>query len=168
MSILALDLGTRTGWASRIDGVVHSGVIDLSPRRFDGGGVRFLRFRRWVTEWKAAAGTPELVVYEEVRAHRGTDACQIWGGFLATLSAWCEHHEVPYQGVPVGTVKRHIAGKGNARKDDVIAAVRALGFDPEDDNEADALAVLHWALANGIDGAGTTVAPMPPRKRGGR
>ena len=49
-------------------------------------------------------------------------------------------------------MKRHIAGKGNAPKDDVIAAVRALGFDPEDDNEADALAVLHWALANGVDG----------------
>jgi hypothetical protein len=34
----------------------------------------------------------------------------------------------------------------NADKDAVIAAVRALGFDPANDNEADALALLDWAL----------------------
>jgi Holliday junction resolvasome RuvABC endonuclease subunit len=55
--------------------------------------------------------------------------------------------------VPVGTIKRHIAGKGNADKAAVIAAVQALGFSPADDNEADALALLHWAIAQGIGGA---------------
>jgi Holliday junction resolvasome RuvABC endonuclease subunit len=52
--------------------------------------------------------------------------------------------------VPVGTIKRHIAGKGNADKPAMIAAVKALGFAPADDNEADALALLHWAIAQGI------------------
>jgi crossover junction endodeoxyribonuclease RuvC len=51
--------------------------------------------------------------------------------------------------VPVGTIKRHVTGRGNADKDAVIAAVRALGFDPIDDNEADALALLDWALTTG-------------------
>jgi Holliday junction resolvasome RuvABC endonuclease subunit len=51
--------------------------------------------------------------------------------------------------VPVGTIKRHATGRGNADKDAVIAAVRALGFDPVDDNEADALALLDWALEHG-------------------
>jgi Holliday junction resolvasome RuvABC endonuclease subunit len=57
--------------------------------------------------------------------------------------------KIPYRGVPVGTIKRHITGRGNADKDAVIAAVRALGFDPVDDNEADALALLDWALKTG-------------------
>jgi Holliday junction resolvasome RuvABC endonuclease subunit len=57
--------------------------------------------------------------------------------------------KIPYRGVPVGTIKRHITGRGNADKDAVIAAVRALGFDPVDDNEADALALLDWALRYG-------------------
>jgi Holliday junction resolvasome RuvABC endonuclease subunit len=48
--------------------------------------------------------------------------------------------------VPVGTIKRYIAGKGNADKQAVIAAVRARGFNPSDDNEADALAILLWAV----------------------
>jgi hypothetical protein len=32
----------------------------------------------------------------------------------------------------------------------VIEAVRRLGFNPADDNEADALALLNWAIAQGI------------------
>jgi len=48
--------------------------------------------------------------------------------------------------VPVGTIKRHVTGKGNADKQAVIAAVRARGFMPADDNEADAIAILLWAL----------------------
>jgi len=54
------------------------------------------------------------------------------------------------RGVPVGTIKRHVTGKGNADKEAVIDAVRRLGFAPADDNEADALALLHWAIANRI------------------
>ena len=65
---------------------------------------------------------------------------------MATLTAWAELRGVPYQGVPVGTWKRSVCGKGNARKQDIIDAVRARGFRPTDDNEADALAVLLWAL----------------------
>ena len=82
----------------------------------------------------------------------GIDAAHAFGGWLAHLTAWCEHHGIPYQGVPVGTIKRHIAGKGNADKAAVIEAVRRLGFAPADDNEADALALLHWAIAQGIGG----------------
>ena len=85
------------------------------------------------------------ILFEEVRRHAGTDAAHVYGGFLATLTGWCEEHEVAYQGVPVGTIKRHVTGKGNADKAAVIAAVRARGFSPADDNEADALAILLWA-----------------------
>jgi Holliday junction resolvasome RuvABC endonuclease subunit len=48
--------------------------------------------------------------------------------------------------VPVGTIKKHITGKGNADKLAVIKAVQALGFNPKDDNEADALALLSFAM----------------------
>ena len=34
----------------------------------------------------------------------------------------------------------------------MIEAVRRLGFSPADDNEADALALLNWAIAQGIGG----------------
>ena len=53
----------------------------------------------------------------------------------------------------MGTIKRHATGKGNAGKAEVIAAMKALGHPVTDDNEADALALLHWALAQGADPA---------------
>ena len=65
---------------------------------------------------------------------------------MATLTSWAELRGVPYAGVPVGTIKRQWAGSGNAAKQAMIAAARARGFSPTDDNEADALAILHWAL----------------------
>jgi Holliday junction resolvasome RuvABC endonuclease subunit len=86
------------------------------------------------------------VYFEEVRRHIGTDAAHVFGGLLATLTAWCETQGIPYQGVPVGTWKRHACGKGNADKQAVIAAMRQRGFAPADDNEADAIAILLWAL----------------------
>jgi Holliday junction resolvasome RuvABC endonuclease subunit len=55
----------------------------------------------------------------------------------------------------VGTIKRHVTGKGNAGKSEMVSAVRARGYPVADDNEADALAVLDWALAqSGVRTAG--------------
>jgi len=53
---------------------------------------------------------------------------------------------VPYQGVPVGTIKKFLTGQGNANKQAMIDAARRRGFSPADDNEADAIAILLWAL----------------------
>ena len=147
--MLSLDLGTKTGWAARLsDRTVTSGIAEFKNDRWQGGGMRFLRFKQWLTEIKQMAGGLDVVFFEEVRHHAGVDAAHAYGGFLAHVTAWCEHHEIPYEAVPVGTIKRHATGKGNANKDAVIAAVRNLGFDPSDDNEADALAILDWAMAH--------------------
>ncbi len=146
-TLLALDLGTTTGWALRTqDGLITSGTASFRPSRYDGGGMRYLRFTNWLTELDRLSGPIAAVWYEEVRAHAGTDAAHIYGGFLATLSAWAELRGVPYQGTPVGTIKRHATGKGNADKAAMISAARARGFSPSDDNEADAIAILLWAI----------------------
>jgi hypothetical protein len=147
-ALLALDLGTSTGWAMRTaDGRTTSGTQSFRPGRFEGGGMRYLRFRRWLTDTKAAGDGIGAVYFEEVRRHAGVDAAHAYGGFLATLTAWCEHHGIPYSGVPVGTIKKHATGRGNADKAAMLDAMRALGHAPGDDNEADALALLTWAVA---------------------
>ena len=145
-TILALDLGTTTGWAMLCDGTITSGSESFKPSRFEGGGMRFLKFKRWLADTKACTDGIDAVYFEEVRRHGGVDAAHAYGGFMAHLTAWCEHHQIPYQGVPVGTIKKHATGKGNANKDTMIAAAMALGFGPQDDNEADALALLAFAM----------------------
>ena len=147
--ILALDLGTQTGWALRTgEDRILSGTITFKPSRFEGGGMRYIRFTDWLAEIAMHSDGVRRVVFEEVRRHAGTDAAHVYGGFLATLTSWCEEYEVPYQGVPVGTIKRFATGRGNADKAAVIAAMQARGFHPADDNEADALALLLWATSS--------------------
>ena len=146
-TLLALDLGTTLGWAMRFSGEVVSGAEHFKVGRFEGGGMRYLRFVRWLDELWRFAGRPSALYFEEVRRHRGVDAAHVYGGFLAQLTAWCERHGVPYQGVPVGTIKKFATGKGNADKAAMIAAAQRWGGRPEDDNEADALALLHWAMS---------------------
>jgi Holliday junction resolvasome RuvABC endonuclease subunit len=142
-TILALDLGTTTGWALMgSDGQITSGSQSFKPQRFEGGGMRFLKFKRWLTEIKQCTTGIDLVVFEEVRRHVGVDAAHAYGGFMGQLTAWCEHHQIPYQGVPVGTIKKHATGKGNASKEEMVASVQARGHQPADDNEADAIALL--------------------------
>jgi Holliday junction resolvasome RuvABC endonuclease subunit len=146
--ILTLDLGSHTGWALRgSDGTITSGTAHFQPHRFEGGGMRYLRFKCWLAEVGRAAGAVHAVYFEEVRRHAGVNAAHAYGGFLAHLTAWCEQRQVPYQGVPVGTIKKHATGLGNASKAAMVAAIQAKGYPVTDDNEADAIALLHWAMA---------------------
>jgi hypothetical protein len=147
-TILTLDLGTQTGWSLLHRGVICSGTLTFKNDRYQGGGMRYLRFSRWLDDMKGLAGGHLTEVYfEEMRRHLGVDAAHVYGGFLATLTAWCEGEAIPYQGVSIGTIKHHATGKGNASKKEILKVVKAKGYDPQDDNEADALALLEWVRA---------------------
>lgn len=147
MTVLALDLGTKLGWAVSFgpNDILH-GTAEFRPGRFEGGGMRWLRFRKWLDGMADNHGPVEAVYFEEVRAHKGVDAAHLYGGFLSQLTAWCEKRQVPYQGIPVATIKRAATGKGNSGKPAMIAAMKAKGFTPETDNDADALALLFCVL----------------------
>lgn len=153
MSILTLDLGTTTGFALKArgaGGAVTHGFWKLKPGRFEGGGMRFLRFRQQLAGLHAA-GSIQAIYYEEVRAHKGNDAAHIYGGLWGTLTAFCEEHGIPYEGVPVGTIKKFVTGKGNAGKPQMISAVRRLGYPGVvDDNEADAIAIMLLKLEDPV------------------
>lgn len=145
--ILALDLGTSTGWAIRShEGLITSGTVSFRPGRFEGGGMRYLRFTNWLTEIDRLSGPIAAIWFEEVRNHKGVDASHVYGGLMATLTAWAELRGIPYAGTPVGTIKRHATGHGNAPKEAMIAAAKVRGYSPADDNEADAIALLLWVI----------------------
>ena len=145
MNIVCLDLGTTTGYCVGKSGQVISGSKSFKPQRYEGGGMRYLRFSSWLDEiLSLCGGQIDVLYFEEVRRHAGTGAAHVYGGFMAVLTAWCESHSVPYSGIPVGTIKLAMTGKGNASKEAMIEAVKKHGFNPTDDNEADAIAIyLH-------------------------
>lgn len=142
-TLIALDLGSKTGWAIWRDDAVTSGTIDLTKvkgKRFEGPGMKFVRFDRFLKKLPRA----DCIAFEAVRRHRGVAAAHAYGGYLSHLTAHCDIQapQIPYEGISVGTIKKRATGNGSASKELMITACEVLGNNPVDDNEADALWLL--------------------------
>lgn len=175
-SILTLDLGTMTGWAlgcystHQERWLVNSGQQSFAINgRVDGAGMRYLRFQRWLDEMNRENDIVQ-VAYEEVKQRaQSVAAGHMYGGFQATLTAWCEANKVPYEAVPVGTIKKHATGKGSGDKKAIIRAMIAKGNthlkidkNDTDSNEADALALFYY-VSTYATASTASVRPAPDR-----
>ena len=139
-TILALDMATKTGWASPST----SGVEDFKKRAGDSRGMIFIRFEAWLNEIIDLV-EPKMIVYERPHA-RGRAANEVLNGLLAFLTKVCEARQIQYTDCPSTTLKKFATGRGNAGKEQMMAAYRERwGSDPIDDNHADARWLLAWA-----------------------
>jgi Holliday junction resolvasome RuvABC endonuclease subunit len=148
--ILALDLMSNLGWACRSDdGQIHYGTETFKVPQVESPGFRWLRFRNWLKRIYETIH-PTTIFFEEVKGfpskNRGRDS-RVYYGFEHSLTAFCVAASLDHHGVPVGTIKKFIAGGGNASKEAVIRAVQAQGHRPADSNQADAIALLLYAEA---------------------
>ena len=169
MKPLALDLATVTGFAMRVSGdAVYVGRKDFSPRRGQGSGMRFVMFRKWLSELYKAEQFG-IIYYEQLvgqSTRPGQQAQhQIYGGLMATMMAWCEENGIPYTPVGVTMIKKHATGKGNSNKEAMMAAAREKLYDEGsvilegktdrisdiDDNMADAYLLLLAAEDDSLD-----------------
>ena len=148
MNVLGLDPGTSFGFAVFSDGKLATfGEWNLKPKRHEGGGMRFVRLKAYLSEL-LDENKIDLIFYELVRRHAGTDAAHVYGGLLGAVTALAEERGLPYRGVPVGTCKKAFCGKGNASKQMMIdEASRRFGI-AVTDNEADAMAVALAGMAS--------------------
>jgi Holliday junction resolvasome RuvABC endonuclease subunit len=144
-AILALDLATQTGWAYTSAGLVSSGSEGFMPKKNEGKGQRFLKFRTWLRN-QIEIIKPERIVYEEVMRWSSGAAAKCYCGLLAIMMTECEAKSISYEGVHVGTIKKAATKNGSATKEQMIQAARARGYKPKDDNEADAIHILHIFL----------------------
>jgi len=141
-TILAIDLGTKLGWALCRGGEITSGACNLNINDSKCG--RFNNFNKFLQQHDDI----DLVYYEYVRRHTTTKAAHVYGGFQTLLWMFCDHVGVPCRILEIGTIKKHWTGSGNAKKPVMIQEAIRRGFNPKDDNEADALAILDLALVN--------------------
>ena len=89
----------------------------------------------------------DMVIYERPFA-RGQAATRMLWGMAGVLEAVATHHGLPTLDIPPATIKLWAAGKGNATKEDMIAAAFILGYGGENEHEADAFCLLKFAEAN--------------------
>ncbi len=143
MRILALDLATKTGWATNAPSL--SGVDIFDVRRGESPGTRYLRFVSWLRE-KIGFIRPDLIIIEKAH-HRGGAATEIAAGFATHLQSTCADLGIEHTNVHTATLKAHATGKGNSKKDMMMRAYRIkFGKDPIDDNECDARWLLDYGL----------------------
>ncbi|WP_201445660.1 hypothetical protein [Belnapia sp. F-4-1] len=146
-SIVALDLGNQTGWAVRLrTGAIVSDSKSLVIGHHMGAGAKFLELSRLLAQLETLCGEIDLLVLEKVMSQSGTVAAQVYGGFLATIAAWCDTRGISYVGVPVGTIKKFATGHGNASKAMMMEFARSKGVSVKDHNQADAIALLFWTI----------------------
>lgn len=145
MKILALDLGTKMGWAHNC-GV--SGTWDLRIRRDESAGMRLIRLRAKLREIREGEGI-DLLVFEAVRHAnpRMGGAVVVMAELQGVIKLWCESLNIEYRGMSPTEIKKYATGKGNCNKDAMRTAAKLrwgkVKVARMDDNEIDA----KWLLA---------------------
>jgi Holliday junction resolvasome RuvABC endonuclease subunit len=159
MNILALDLGTSTGWAFNNGEIFECGTWllasdkevatwgkDRSRRRCD---PRVLRLHATLVMLQDKHDFAH-VVFEDVQFGSTTYQTQLWSSFRAAV--WLGIPAARIECVPVGTLKKFATGSGSATKEMMMASLartdKHLFNKPLDDNAVDAIFLWKWAKLN--------------------
>lgn len=153
MNILAVDPGTKTGWACIVNGQIESGVEDFSLKLGESKGMRFFKFTSWLQKILAelkrcriSIDEKELIVYED-SYQKGKAARQLIIGMVTRIQEICDLEGMEYTFVNSTTLKKCATGKGNISKEMMVqeAERRHPKIEIIDHNQADALLMLDWA-----------------------
>ena len=110
--------------------------------------MKALVLRRQLLDLFEDIGPVEELAFENVERHSATYAAQVYGELRGVVMSVCEELKIPYRGIGVTTVKKHVAGSGIAKKDKVRMVV--TGQFPEveinNEDESDALSVLKCVI----------------------
>lgn len=152
MNVLALDLGTNTGFAFNRGKDFFCNTWKLAaPKEIrEWGKTRMTRrcdprvARLWdqITVINSPR-TVDLVIFEDVLFCSTTYQCQLWASLRAAV--WLSG--IPrIECVPVQTLKKHATSRGNATKEQMIFAARTQRPDLKfDADSADAFHLWTWA-----------------------
>lgn len=156
VNILALDLSLNTGWAQiHTTGRICHGVWEL-PRLRSGLGKCLSALADKLEQTLVMA--PMEVIYESPLSlgalvmATGEQQVRLIYGLCAVVEMIAHEQGVPVTEASADDARKKVLGmrrpaKGrDAIKRTVIQWCRASGFDPYDDNDADALVLLHYRL----------------------
>lgn len=162
MKILALDLGTKTGYAHNLHGEIMAGTWLLAtPKEVKEWGQNRMRRRCDPRVLRLANNIsckvdldkapshliPEIVVFEDVQFSSTDYQAKLWASLRAAVWLTCGKKDIILECVPTGVLKRFATGHGGATKEMMHAAVmgQPAKFITMDDNAVDAYWVLRWA-----------------------
>lgn len=168
--VLALDLGTLTGWATNCRGAIEVGTWKLATAKEvkAWGKVRLTRRQdprvlRLQNEILNYCGDVDAIVYEDVEFIKYQKQAQLWASLRAAVWLTCRDVKIR-ECVGVTVLKKFATGHGGATKEMMMGACARhypdrLTFDGKllfdkhtnealDDNAADAILLARWAIQN--------------------
>ena len=171
--IMALDLASVSGWAVGIPGGTPiSGAIRFASVGASHEAV-FAGALKWMSE-KCATHQPAVVVWEAPlatsfrRGQSNINTTTLLYGLPAVIGAVAYLRGIyDIRKASTRDVRMHFIGqnpKGHIGKKLVLRQCRAMGWNPTDDNEADALATWHFMCA--LIEPKLAIAPTPLFGRG--
>lgn len=148
MRILALDPANACGFAHS-DG--HYGVWNLTTSGTEHAGRRLNRLADLIRQAHADWGF-DRIVYEDAGfgAGRGQlHTMAMHNELRGIIKATACYLGLPFEGYKPTTIKKFATGSGNAKKPQMIAALKTrLGIETTNDNIADALWILELAKSD--------------------
>lgn len=163
MTILALDLATVTGWAvapppyAPAPTPVEAAAGAAMPKRWSGSksfrhcsgelGRLASVFEDWLNEL-IVVQKPDLIVFEApfIGNRPNVNTARMLFGICTVTEMVAFRRGIRCLECHNSTIKAH-AGNGRAKKRDMIRMARERGWNPVDDNEADALWLVDYAAA---------------------
>lgn len=142
--ILAIDPGNTFGYAIKKRTKIVSGFFCLTTGSKNHTGKKFQLFAQWLDELDSI--DLKEIYYEDVKRHNGLHAARAYCGYVAVLQMYAYRRGIQCSGVGVGQIKKFWTGNGRADKDTMIKEANKRGFDTDNDNQADSLALLHYAI----------------------
>jgi crossover junction endodeoxyribonuclease RuvC len=142
MRILALDLASHTGWAFGDGGnLVVSGTHSFKPCMTDYGHLAHA-FGLWLADM-VTTYEPHMLVSERV-VHRGASTVPLMCLFGKTQEVGFIR-ELQRREVNPVHLKKWATGNARAKKAAMVEWAQHQGYWPKSHDEADALALLHYA-----------------------
>jgi len=149
MTILAIDPGTHTGWATWDGTLRDSGTWDNPHSHAKWPGSFFSAYRDWLADMQQWHQPQSVWVAETFS--RSTAAQKVLYGMRAITLNWATRHKIERpQSVAESTARKVVLGNGRVPKDAIIALVRArFGWKGTSHDEADAIVILEYAKLKG-------------------
>jgi crossover junction endodeoxyribonuclease RuvC len=148
INIAAFDQATLCGVAFQASNsdVVNVELWNLKIKSKESQGMKWIRFESRLLKF-IRENSIEVIAYE-LPSGRNINPIIHSSKLIAIIEKTCVENEVEYIEFSASEIKKFATGKGNANKEMMIEYARSLwGYEGKDDNEADALHILHLLKA---------------------
>ena len=152
MFVIALDVASTTGFAcGHVDGAAEYGSIRFASAGASDAAV-FSAAKQWSSAFFSTAKRPTIIAIERllppevVRGQSNTKTIYRLAGLHGVILAEAyEHALYSIEMWSTGEIRGHFIGAKNYRRErakrEVMRQCRAMGWNPRNDNEGDALAL---------------------------